>query len=82
MQLAYNCYLFDIFAAPPPSYGSLFGELQSQKSQSAGVIDYTRKASGMCCAKVGGVVSLALGIICCIAFGLALPIAEIVIGEF
>jgi len=67
--------------AAPPSYGSLFGELQSQKSQSNGVIDYTRKATGMCCSKVAGVISIVIGLLCCIAFGLALPIAEIVIGS-
>ncbi|XP_067943840.1 transmembrane protein 272-like isoform X2 [Watersipora subatra] len=67
--------------APPPSYDSIFGELKAQKQQSDGMVDYAKRATSKCCGKVVGVVAIVIMVIFFLALGLALPIAEIVIGS-
>jgi len=64
----------------PPAYASIFGELAAKKATSDGVVDFTKEAAGVMDKKASGVA----GKICCGIFcgliGMALPVAEIVIG--
>ena len=57
----------------------MLSDLRQQKSQSTGVIDYSRKASSKL---YGSLPSLVCGGLFTFLFGFALPVAEIVIGEF
>ncbi|XP_067944454.1 transmembrane protein 272-like isoform X2 [Watersipora subatra] len=65
---------------PPPSYSSLFSVLREERECSDGVKDYAKKITSKCFNKVFGVVFIVIMVIVMVILGLALPIAEIVIG--
>lgn len=81
-QLLSSTLFFFYSVDEPPAYASIFGELAAKKATSDGVVDFTKEAAGVMDKKASGVA----GKICCGIFcgliGMALPVAEIVIGKW
>ncbi|CAG2196776.1 unnamed protein product [Mytilus edulis] len=67
--------------APPPYYGSLFGELKQTKENSDGQVDFVKTCCGPCCGTccriLGGYVACTV----CLGIFLAIPIAMIAVGK-
>ncbi|KAF6033809.1 hypothetical protein EB796_007881 [Bugula neritina] len=66
---------------PPPSYSSLFQELNAKKEGSDGFVSYSKEVTEVISKKATNGVGFVICGICCSLINLALPIAEIVIGS-